>query len=277
MPTKKLTKADIKPQKINQEMQRLLAELRQFRQRIEQLHRAQIWLPENWRSEKIALTDQLAGHLTQVHFQPEQDPKETTLLPGMVLVDNGFIREVERINALKQAFKERMQFAKKTLGRSPYLSLVKQVVHPHSISLLQLYRDFRCLYEPVTEVKFSWVFKETANVKLTQKGAIKHIEEQIENPKIQQDLMHKVASLGEVEFLYQRQIAPHLQANIKFESGKPVARKIHSPLFLLQENLPLLPQQEIPLEPTPVVSKRAPRKDKKSWQRLYEGLNLFYA
>lgn len=277
MPTKKLTKADIKPQKINQEMQRLLAELRQFRQRIEQLYRAQIWLPENWRSEKVALTDQLAGHLTQVHFQPEQDPKETTLLPGVVLVDNGFIREVERINALKQAFKERMQFAKKTLGRSPYLSLVKQVVHPHSISLLQLYRDFRCLYEPVTEVKFSWVFKETANVKLTQKGAIKHIEEQIENPKILQDLIHKVASLGEVEFLYQRQIAPHLQANIKFESGKPVARKIHSPLFLLQENLPLLPQQEIPLEPTPVVSKRAPRKDKKSWQRLYEGLNLFYA
>ncbi|QKI89294.1 DNA replication terminus site-binding protein [Thiomicrorhabdus xiamenensis] len=273
----KLTKAGIKPQKIEQEMLQLLSELRLFQSRIEKLDKEQFWLPENWRSEKHTAIAQLAGHLAQVHFLPQQDPKETTLLPGIVLADESLIREVERINALKAQFKARMTFAKKTLGRSPYLSLVKQVVHPHSISLLQLYRDFRCLYEPVIEVKFSWVFKETANVKLTPQGAIKHIEEQIENPKIRQDLIHKVAGLGAVDFLYQRQIAPHLQANIKFEIGKPIAKKVHSPLFLLQDRFPQLPQQELPLEPTPVVSKRAPRKDKKSWQRLYEGLNLFYA
>ncbi|CAN8141429.1 DNA replication terminus site binding protein [uncultured Thiomicrorhabdus sp.] len=268
---------DISPERIQSELHSLLGELSDFRNLMLSLCAEQIWLPETWQSKTKEKVRQTAEHLTQIYFQPDQDGKETTLLPGIILADEDFIRKVECINASKLLFKQRMQFAKKTLGRSPYLSLVKQVIHPHSISLLQLYRDFRCLYEPVIEVKFSWVFKETANVKLSVQGAIKHIEEQIENLKIQQDLIHKVASLGDVEFLYQRQIAPHLQANIKFEADKPIAKKIHSPLFLMQETMPQLPQQEIPLQPTAQVKTRAPRKDKKQWQRLYEGLNLYYA
>lgn len=271
------SKKDIKSDVIERELHALVTELKLFKTQLLQLPASQLWLPQNWRSHTKTRVEQIAEHLTQVHYLPEQEGRETTLLPGVVLVDEDFIRQIEQINAAKLLFKQRMQFAKKTLGRSPYLSLVKSVVHPHSINLLQLYRDFRCLYHPVTAINFSWVFKETANVKLSQQGAIKHIQEQIENPKIQQDLMHRVASLGEVEFLYQRQIAPHLQANLKFEEGKPAAKKIHSPLFLLQDEMPLLPEFEVPIEPTAQVKTRAPRKDKKQWQRLYEGVNLYYA
>lgn len=268
--------SDITAEIIESELQTLLELLRNFRKNLLTITNKNIWLAPNWRSRTLMPSAQLAEHLTLVVYQPGQDPKETTLLPGVVLVDEKLMRQVEQINAAKLLFKQRMQFAKKMLGRSPYLNLVKQVVHPHSISLLQLYRDFRCLYQPVTEVKFSWVFKETANVKLTAQGAIKHIEEQIQNLKIQQDLIHKIATLGKVEFLYQRQIAPHLQANIKFENGKPAAKKIHSPLFLLQHQFPTLPSGELPIQPTAMIKPRAVRKDKKQWLRLYDGLNLYY-
>ncbi|BBP45818.1 hypothetical protein THMIRHAS_11910 [Thiosulfatimonas sediminis] len=270
-------KADIQPQQIAAELQQLLLELRAFRQRLLTLSPEQIWLPNLWHSQSKDRVQQIAEHFTQVYFQPGQDSKETTLLPGAILVDDDLMRQIAQVNAAKGLFKARMQFAKKTLGRSPYLNLVKAVIHPHSISLLQLYRDFRCQFDPLSELKFSWVFKETANVRLTVQGAMKHITEQIENPKIQQDLIHQVAQLGEVEFLYQRQIAPHLQANMKFLTGKTQAKKIHSPLFLLQAEMPLLTQQDLAIEPTALIKTRAPRKDKKSWLRLYAGLNLYYA
>lgn len=275
--TKPITKADISEKAIQRELTNLLEELKGFHHKIQTLREDSFWLPDNWRNSHQSMAVQCAKHLTQVHFQPDQDPKQTTLLPGVILVTEEFAREVAIIDAAKARFKKRMQFAKSELGRSPYLSLVKQVVHPRSISLLQLYRDFRVIYQPVTEVNFSWVFKETANVSLSPSSAVKHIIEQIENPKIQQDLLSQVANLGDVQFLYQRQIAPHLQANIKFENAKPIAKKVHSPIFLVQDAMPILPAGEMSIEPMPIVSGRAPRSDKKSWIRLYQGLNLFYA
>ncbi|MBN2647300.1 MAG: hypothetical protein JXR44_05900 [Thiotrichales bacterium] len=273
------SKDEITPEAIHQALFQLRQQIAFLGQRLADLSEGElsIWIPSGWRNPKLSPLEQLRAHLTTVVFQPGQDAKETTLLPGVVCVEENFMREIEQLNAAKRHFKLRMQFAKKTLGRSPYLSLVQQVVHPHSISLLQLYRDFRCFYPPVTEVQFSWVFKETATVKLSAQGAIKHIVEQIENQKIQKDLLAKVAKLGDVEFLYQRQIAPHLQANLKFETERPMAKKIHSPVFLLQKAFPILPNHDLPMEPTALIKPRAVRKDKKVWQRLYSGLNLYYA
>jgi hypothetical protein len=246
-----------------------------FKRRFEiEFAMSQIILPQGWSTTDANDRARVAAHCTQILYQRDQLANETTCLPGLVLVNENLFEVLKRYNDQKQTFKDFMLTLKKEVGEYTYRKWIHQYIHPLQWNLLQVFRQFKCIDETIESLSYSWVTSDSAIKKIGPQQAMEFVEKRVQNEVIKASIHSKIGSLRVDQFAIKKMIPPHIQATIRTTSCPRKKFKVHSPIFLTQQNLPVLSQKELPLSPP--LRNRKSRSDKKSLAQVYEGLELFY-
>lgn len=245
----------------------------QFRSRMEELD-FQSWIPDAWLSDTFTPKEQVIQHICHLGYRPEQDWNETTLLPGIVLANKEVVDCVSELNAAKLHFRGVLDAFKKELAERAYRAMIADVFHRRGWNLVQVYRQLKIEVTPVKTTSFSWVIKDTALEKLTAEEAEQYARRRIQNEDILEMILKAISSVDGTIYT-KRLISPHVQLNMRHFEAKPTKCKVHSPVFLVQDEFPKLPKKPLGLEP-PEARERKVRRDQIQVERIYKGLSLYY-
>ncbi|MEA1987835.1 MAG: DNA replication terminus site-binding protein [Pseudomonadota bacterium] len=234
-----------------------------------------IWLPDSWRSLDRSALEQTATHLTRIMYLKEQEPKETTRLPGLILVDETFADEIKRVNICKSELKSQVDRLKKIYSDAEFRKIKMQIFHRRQWSLKQAYRRFDLFEGEVDRVSMSWSMRDTFQKKAnsTNLSAFINAHFHLESEKNEAQEIINAHPFDRLVFI--RHLPPHLTGSFRFEETKsPKRLKVHSPVFLAGNGV--FPKHPDDLSVEPVSKGRAIRSDKKELTALFPNLNLYY-
>lgn len=234
-----------------------------------------VWLPPSWLASGVTPLEQAAGHLTRIMYLKDQNPRETTTLPGLILVDGALVDEIKRINALKGALEQQVSLLKETYSDAEFRRTKTQIFHRRQWSLKQTYRRFDLFEDEIDRVSISWSISDTIQKKANATNLAQFVNAYFLHESEKIAAKEIIDSYDRNKLVFIRKLPPHLTSSFRnAETKKPKRLKVHSPVFLAgNKGFPKHPDD---VSVDPVTKNRAPRSDKKEVVAVFPNLNLYY-
>ena len=238
------------------------------------------WVPKSWRESSDASFEQqltqMAKHFSFINYREHQHGRETTSLVGIVLADEKLKTEVLKLNASKKAFRKALTGLKKREPIYSYRSFISKAFHKKQWNLLQAYRQFYLLEEPVITASITWVVSNFSAKNLTNEQAQELAMDTYEGMDSALDCALKSISIAPEGSLIQRRcVSPFLSATLRLVNDGVKRINMHSPIFLSgNTEMPILPP-DVPINPVPPSKKRVRRSDATPLELIDEGLMLY--
>lgn len=240
-----------------------------------------IWLPlcAQEVSQGVQAIDKACNMLMDFWYQDGQDGRETRSCFGFIAVNQSTLELADKVNELKDAFKQIVQTLQKT-NKQQWLELKGQLARRHSslqeqlhfsglsrLHLKQTWRTITVTDRTPVRIGFNWYHSGRSIQKVSVQQAYDALTRlDTASPHIQAQLKAVGLLASNTPLAKVQNLAPTMRANLFFEDGQVPARQamnISLPILFKSHKEKILPQHNEPEIEPPQTRQRAVRSDRK--------------